>query len=223
MIITIASKLPKDCKKLLIQHGYNPENGSMEDLIDYCERAETNENVVHGAKDSKVKRYDSSDESDERTSHCKKKKKEYPSKSTRPLECYCKYHGHNDTHNSSECKVLNNGNDHEKNSRPENKRNGDWKDPRKHEKKMRKELNLMQNKAKKYKKQLTKLNVESESDESVPMKPKSKKRLKKCTHPGSESSSESESSESDSDKNYSTPKQGPNQNESSSSSSDDDN
>ena len=68
MIVTIASKAPKEHKKLLIQHGFNPENGSMEDLIDYCERAETNENVEHGAKDSKIKYPDSSDDSD--THHC---------------------------------------------------------------------------------------------------------------------------------------------------------
>ena len=220
MIINIANKAPKDHKKLLIQHGFNPENGSMKELIDYCERAETNENVEHGAKESKTKRYDSSDD-DERKQRRSKKKEKYPSKASRPLEYYCKYHGRNDSHNTVDCKVLNNGNNHGNNSRPENKRNGDWQDPKKHHKKMRKELNLMQNKARKYKKQLTKLNVESESDDSVPMKPKANKyHYKKYVHPGSESSSEtSESSEDEKEEKYWTPKQGPNQNESSSSSS----
>ena len=49
-IIIIAGKAPKPHKKMMIQQGYNPENGSMQDLIDYCERAEINESVEHGAK-----------------------------------------------------------------------------------------------------------------------------------------------------------------------------
>ena len=82
----------------------------------------------------------------------------------------------------------------------------------------------MQIKSKKYKKQLTKLQVEFESDESVPMKPKAQEKRPKYVHPGSESSLESASSDKESDdKKYSTPKEGPNQSESSSSSSDDDN
>jgi hypothetical protein len=40
---------------MLNQQGYNPENGSMADLIDYCERAETTEKVEHGAKNSSRK------------------------------------------------------------------------------------------------------------------------------------------------------------------------
>ncbi len=225
MIILLASKLPKEYKKMLTSQGYNPENGSMEDLIDYCERVEINLNVELGAT-SKKKRYDSSDESDARSSrrHKTKKKEKYQSK---PNSFYCKYHGRNETHDTSECKVLNNGprenQRHGNNSRTQTKRNGDWKDPKHKEKKYKKELHLMETKAKRYKKQLAKLNVESDSDESVPMKPKARKKHKKYVHPGSESSSESESSDSDSDdnNNYSTPKQGAT--DSSSSSSEDDN
>jgi hypothetical protein len=66
LIINIASKAPKPHKKMLIQQGYNPENDSMADLINYCERAETTENVEHGAKSSsrKAQPESSSSESD---------------------------------------------------------------------------------------------------------------------------------------------------------------
>jgi hypothetical protein len=37
LIINIAIKARKPHKKMLIQQGYNPENGIMTDLIDYCE------------------------------------------------------------------------------------------------------------------------------------------------------------------------------------------
>jgi hypothetical protein len=51
-IIIIAGKAPKLHQNILIQQGFNPENGSMADLIDYCEHAEINENVKLGAKGS---------------------------------------------------------------------------------------------------------------------------------------------------------------------------
>jgi hypothetical protein len=38
-IIIIAGKTPKIHQSILIQQGFNPENGSMADLINYCEHA----------------------------------------------------------------------------------------------------------------------------------------------------------------------------------------
>ena len=177
LIINIAGKAPKPHKKMLIQQGYNPENGSMADLIDYCERAETTENVEHGAK-QKVTFDDSSSESEpglttSRTRKHKTRKKE--SRSTREIKTpafYCRYHKENDSHNTEQCKVLNNG------SERKPKRSNDWKDTSKQrEKKYKRELNLIQSRAKRYKNKLAKLQMDSDS--STDDEPNNKRRQRK--------------------------------------------
>jgi hypothetical protein len=49
-IIIIIGKASKIHQIILSQQGFNPENGSMANLIDYCERAEINENIELGPK-----------------------------------------------------------------------------------------------------------------------------------------------------------------------------
>jgi hypothetical protein len=49
--IILAKRAPKAHKAMLVQHGFNPENGSIENFIDYCERAKTNAHITHGAQD----------------------------------------------------------------------------------------------------------------------------------------------------------------------------
>lgn len=119
LIINIASKAPKPHKKMLIQQGYNPENGSMTDLIDYCERAETTENVEHGAKRDKANLDDSSSDSEQgfTESRSRSRSKSIKKKETKPrrekekkFDFYCRYHKENDSHDTADCKVINNGN-----------------------------------------------------------------------------------------------------------------
>jgi hypothetical protein len=115
-IIILAKRAPKAHKAMLVQHGFNPENGSMEDFIDYCERAETNAHITHGAKDSGGASSDSSGSESpgsKRVAHKKlQKKKTFKKNEQRPRnkqqqEYFCKYHKVNPTHDSADCKVLN--------------------------------------------------------------------------------------------------------------------
>ena len=64
-ILIIANKAPKSHKKMLCQHGYNPENGSMQELVEYCERAEVNDEVEHGATPNRLIQIDLTSESSE--------------------------------------------------------------------------------------------------------------------------------------------------------------
>jgi hypothetical protein len=204
LIINIASKAPKPHKKMLIQQGYNPENGSMADLIDYCERAETTENVEHGAKSSnrKAQPESSSSESDtgyiEQRSRRQKsiKKKDSRPKRDKKLDFYCRYHKENDSHDTADCKVLNNG------DAKKVKRSGDWKDPKNREKKYKRELHLMQTKANRYKSKLAKLRMDSSSsEEEEEPRPRKQKRRVALSESESDSSSDEQSK-------YATPKEG---------------
>jgi hypothetical protein len=119
LIINIASKAPKPHKKMLIQQGYNPENGSMTDLTDFCERAKTTKNVEHSAKRDKAKLDDSSSDSDQgfTESRSRSRSKSIKKKETKPrrekekkFDFYCRYHKENDSQDTADCKVINNGN-----------------------------------------------------------------------------------------------------------------
>jgi hypothetical protein len=142
LIINIASKAPKPHKKMLIQQGYNSENDSMTDLIDYCERAETTENVEHGAKRDKANLDDSSSDSEQgftesrprsRSKSIKKKETKPRREKEKKFDFYCRYHKENDSHDTADCKVINNGNGNGDARKP--KRSNDWKDPKNREKK----------------------------------------------------------------------------------------
>jgi hypothetical protein len=138
----IRSKAPKPLKQKANTTGLQPENGSMADLIDYCERAETTENVEHGAKSStrKAQPESSSSESDkgfiEPRSRPQKfiKKKDPRPRHDKKLDFYCRYHKENDYHDTTDCKVLSNGDSKKV------KRSGNWKDPKHREKKYKREF-----------------------------------------------------------------------------------
>ena len=193
-IIIIANKAPKPHKKMLIQQGYNPENGSMQDLIDYCERAETNEEVEHGAQFRKAQP-DSSDSSDNKPIRSRRKKtfpkNEYRSKSKEQrLEFFCKYHKANDSHNTDDCKVL-------KGLKKERSRDYDRHSSKKDGKytKKVKELHLMQDAADKqrrqYKRKLAKLNRDDGTSSEEGELPKLVKKKKRDSSSTSESESDS--------------------------------
>ena len=205
LIINIAHKAPKNHKKMLIQQGYNPENGSMADLIDYCERAETTDHVLHGAiRDSNTMDYSSSSDSGfkEKRSRRSKPNKKKEWKDARPRrdkpEFYCKYHKANTTHDTADCKVLNNG------DKPAKVNNSSkWKDPKHREKKYSRELHAMEIKVKRQKSKIARLRQvdSSSSEEEVAMKPRARRNVK---IPESDDSDSSEDEQSD----YVTPRQG---------------
>jgi hypothetical protein len=179
-IIALAKRAPKAHKAMIIQHGFNLENGTIENFIDYCERTETSTLITHGAKDHHNALSDSSDDSDnsdkgyKRVTHEKvqKKQKTFKKNEQRPRNLqkqeyyYCKYHKANSTHDSVDCKVLNGLKaDRDKAARRNNVR-GEARDIK--YKKKYKEMHLLQvtadNEKAKYKRAYKKLKNVSNND-----------------------------------------------------------
>ena len=95
LVDSLANKLPRTHKAMLISQGFNPETPDLETFVEHCERAETTDDIA-GAKfaasgeDSeprKKKRTKSKDD------HGKKRKK-------RSTKLYCSLHGENTSHTS---------------------------------------------------------------------------------------------------------------------------
>jgi hypothetical protein len=142
----LVSKAPKSHRELMVDQGFNPQTATTEEFVEICERAEQKDNI-------RTKHDNSSD--DERPTRKTAKKhhaSDYKSKSKPSF--YCKEHGPNTTHDSSECKVLR-GNRREPN---------DWKkkdtssstDYKAKYKKKHRELNLLQMETKQEKAKWTK-------------------------------------------------------------------
>ena len=102
LVDSLANKAPRTHKAMLISQGFNPESAGLETFVEYCERAETTDDIAganvaasdENSEPRKIKRVKSKDE------HGKKCQK-------RSTKLYCSPHGENTSHTSRECNVLN--------------------------------------------------------------------------------------------------------------------
>jgi hypothetical protein len=136
----LASKAPQSHKDLMTEHGYDPRTGTMDDFLEYCERAETKE----AKRRPKYGESDHDDSDDER--HLKKKAKSKPKYKETRMEFFCKSHGPNSSHDSKDCKVLNSKDDNWK-KKPKNLEK--YKDYKAKYQKKHAELNMLQMETKK--------------------------------------------------------------------------
>ena len=124
--------------------GFNLETATLNEFVETCKRAKTNEAIDHGTKRSTcwVKFEYNSNQSQKKTRRCSwEREPKKTAKKSKHDSFYCKYHKSNDSHNMADCKVLNNRNredGHQKNRKDDYK-----KDKNKYQKKY-KELHVMQ-------------------------------------------------------------------------------
>jgi hypothetical protein len=95
----LVSRAPKSHREPMVDQGFNPQTATTEEFVEIYERAESKDTI-------RTKRYDSSSD-DERPTRKTVKKHHTSDYKSKKSPHYCKEHGPNMTHDSSECKVLN--------------------------------------------------------------------------------------------------------------------
>ena len=101
LVESLANKLPRTHKAMLISQGFNPETANIETFVEHCEHTETTDDISGSnfaasekySEPRKKKRTKSKDD------HGKKRKK-------RSTKIYCSLHGENTSQTSRECNVL---------------------------------------------------------------------------------------------------------------------
>ena len=101
LVDSLSNKAPRTHKAMLINQGFNPETATLETFVEYCERAETTDDIAEAQfaasdEDSKPRRKKRTKSKDD---HGKKRKK-------LSTKIYCSLHGDNTSHTSRECNVL---------------------------------------------------------------------------------------------------------------------
>jgi hypothetical protein len=96
----LASKAPKSQKELMMDHGFDPQAATTEEFIEICEGAET-------LKNSKKTQFKLDDDSSDDERHKQKQSKKKLKATTTRAPFFCKLHGPNPSHNTSQYKVLN--------------------------------------------------------------------------------------------------------------------
>jgi hypothetical protein len=138
----MASKAPQSHKDLLTEHGFIAQTSTIDTFVEFCERAETKE-----AKRRPT--YESDYEDSDKERQTKKAKQKPKARERTRTEFFCKEHGANHSHNSKDCKVLNDPNRDtykKKSSNPDK-----YKDYKSKYQKKHAELNLLQHETKKEK------------------------------------------------------------------------
>jgi hypothetical protein len=99
----MASKAPQSHKDLLTEHGFIAQTSTIDKFVELCERIETKE-----AKRRPT--YESDYEDSDKERQTKKAKQKPKARERTRTEFFCKEHGANHSHNSKDCKVLNDPN-----------------------------------------------------------------------------------------------------------------
>jgi hypothetical protein len=161
----MSHKAPSSHKRLMIEQGFNPETATTAELVEICERAETQDAIQKRSARKSHSHDDDSSSEDER--HHKKPYKK--AKTTRPVrhEYYCTKHGPNSTHDTRECKVLR----AERENKKENWKKRDTSEPkysdyRQKYKKKSAELHLLQMETRKAKAKYTKAIKQLQTNEN---------------------------------------------------------
>ena len=112
LITSMAQMSDKPYKMTMIDSGFDPENATFQQLIDVCERTELKFEAANG-KSTRFLDEDMESSDDDivewkaRSSKFPKRNKNPTSeKKVRKKSFFCKIHGDNDSHPSSECKIL---------------------------------------------------------------------------------------------------------------------
>ena len=100
----LVSNAPKLHRELMVDQGFDAQTATMDEFVEICESAENKE-----ALRSNKAGHNHDDSSDDERPRRKTMKKHCTSKHTKSkrLSFYCKERGHNTTHDSKDCKVLN--------------------------------------------------------------------------------------------------------------------
>jgi len=205
----LASKAPQPHKAIMIEHGFDPQTATIQEFVEISERAETKEALENKRK---TKYYDdsTSDESrDKKPSRSKKSRSKHETPRERK-EFFCKQHGANSTHDSRDCKVLNNagGRDERPNWKQPDRQKKDYKDHKAKYKNKIRDMNVMQREAKDEKEKWKKANktlqaklhgetsaqASSSSEEDMPPLIFKRKKPDPQSNESSSSSSDSDSS-----------------------------
>ena len=143
----LATKAPKEHKNLMIEQGFNPETSTVEQFVEISERAETKKTIL-----DERKRYFNSQNmsSSDEDSPSKKRKPSKPKnfRSQDRKEFYCKEHGPNSTHNSSDCKVIHGKSSDKQAWKSKDKSENKYSDYKAKYKNKSRELHILQSQAK---------------------------------------------------------------------------
>ena len=168
LVDIVADRAPKSHKKELVSDGFNPETATLDEFVETCERAETNEAIDHGARSSTQRRSKTdyySDDSRKKSRHPRERdSRSKTTKKSKKEAFYCRYHKANDSHDTTDCKVING---REKEGGYQKNRSDDYKKDK--YKKKYKELHVLQEAAdkekKRYQRARAKLSKNSDTDE----------------------------------------------------------
>ena len=158
----LASKAPQPHKAIMIDHGFDPQTATIQEFIEISERAETKE-ALENKRKPKYYESASDDSRDKKPSRLAKSRKKHETKYAAPRErkeFFCKEHGANSTHNSRDCKVLNNPSDRDSkpNWKQPDQHKKDYKDHRSKYKNKIRDMNIMHREAKAEKEKWKKAN-----------------------------------------------------------------
>jgi hypothetical protein len=166
----LASKAPTSHKAMMIEHGFDPQSATLQEFVEFSERAETKQALQHhydkDASESdnsykKVARKGKSSKSKHNSYKSREDTHKGKSRSAKELEFYCSYHKANDSHDTVKCKVLNGEKDYKKKtSFADDKNKRDKRDSEKAKYKAKsRDLHLLQIKLEEQKARFKKLNI----------------------------------------------------------------
>ncbi len=170
----LASKAPTSHKAMMIEHGFDPQSATLQQFVEFSERAETKQALQHhydkDASESdnsykKVARKGKSSKSKHDSYKSREDTHKGKSRSAKELEFYCSYHKANDSHDTVKCKVLNGEKDYKKKTsfaddknKRDNKERHRSSDKAKYKSKSR-DLNVLQEQLEGQKQKFKKLNI----------------------------------------------------------------
>ena len=101
LVDSLANKVPRTHKAMLISQGFNPETADLATFVEHCERAETTDDIAGETfaasnEDSEPRKKKFTKSKDD---HGKKRKKS-------STKMYCSLHGDNNSHTSRKYNVL---------------------------------------------------------------------------------------------------------------------
>lgn len=98
----IAERLPREQRRILRSNGIDPRSSTIEQMVETAQRVET----MYELESSESSDESSEDEKPKKSAKKKGSTKRAPSKKEAKPEFYCKIHGKNSTHDSSNCYKL---------------------------------------------------------------------------------------------------------------------
>ena len=146
----LASKSQQSHKALMIEHGFDPQSATLQEFVEFSERAETKEALTTHKSVSKPDSESDSGNSYKKVARkAKSKRSKHDSSYSRRerderQEYFCSVHGSNPTHGSKTCKVLLNDGNKKKTSWKDKETKREYSDYKSKYKTKSRDLNLLQ-------------------------------------------------------------------------------